>query len=180
MNKPPHFIELGKFHREWGIRGAILGYFYNPHSALIAHLDSLYVRSSGAAPQMTSLKLEAPPTPHQNMFLFKLSGVHTPEAAKHLRGQRFYCPAERIPKPEPGEFYWFEAMGAEVEDDSGEHWGALSRLEGTASNPLLVITAPGGREILYPACPETIHAFDRARARLIIRKIAGLRDGDET
>jgi 16S rRNA processing protein RimM len=183
LNNTSNFIELGKFYREWGIRGGILGYVYNPHSALISSLDTLYIRDPNnpdVLAEMQRLPLATPPMPHQTMFLFKPSDVHTPLAAKRLRGQRFYTPADRIPKPAPGEFYWFEAIGATVEDDGGEPWGTLSRLEGTAANLLLVITAPEGREILYPACPETVLSFDRAHARLLIRKISGLRDEDET
>lgn len=123
---------------------------------------------------MQALALGEAPKPHSSFYLFSVQGITTPEAAKRYRGKPFYYPAEALP-PAEDDFYWFEAVGAEVWDDAGEYWGTLARLEGSDQYTCMVIRSAEGRDILYPAQADLIH-FDREHKRLTVQAIEGLRD----
>lgn len=162
-------IEIGQFHKEWGVRGQVLGHFHNPRSTLISRLDSLYLDTQ-------KLSLLGPPKPHGGAHVFTLRGISTPETARALRGKPFCCPRDRFPASDADNFYWVDVMGAEVWDDQGQYWGILERLEGSESYFYLVIRSKEGRELLYPAHAQKVQRFDRGTHRLLIEAIEGLRD----
>lgn len=169
------FIELGRLEREWGIRGELRGLFYNPDSALIASLDRIYVTENGSK---VPYALSSPPVPYRQEYLFQIKGVTTPELARQWRGRPFFYPVARLPALSQGEFYWFQALGADVWDNEGQRWGKLLRLEGGAAHPYLVIEAEDGREILYPADSGKLLHFDGGERKLLVESISGLRDGE--
>ena len=168
-------VELGKFGREWGIRGQIIGYFHNPDSPIRDRLSVLYTPQN-EPDSLQAFVLESPAKPHGNQVLFKIKGVDTPEAAKAWRGKAFYCKASELPELEPDNFYWMDILGSDVWDETGSHWGVADHFEGSATYRYLVILAPSGQEVLYPAQPETVLAFERDKRRLTVRHIGGLRE----
>ncbi len=159
------------FRREWGLKGAVRASFYNPQSPLLKNLRAVYVEEAG---EWRSVSLRSSPKTYRDEFLIELEAVHSPEAAQAWRNREFYCPEAELASLKPGEFYWFQVIGAAVYDDTGAYWGDCIGLEGLPASLCLAIRDPNGKEILYPAHPDKIRHFDAAQKRLTVERIEGL------
>jgi len=77
-----------------------------------------------------------------------LPGIEDRDAAQALAGAEIYVPRSRMPKPQPGEYYWVDLEGLEVVNREGVSLGRVSHLFDTGSNQVLVVHSD--RERLIP------------------------------
>jgi len=104
----------------------------------------------------------------------KLQGVHAREEARDLRGAEITVPLdEAVPLPD-GSYYGVELIGVRVVTSSGELIGILREVLATGSNDVYLVRGPDG-EVLVPAIPDVVQAFDPERRVLTIDLIEGLR-----
>ncbi|MDE2918695.1 MAG: ribosome maturation factor RimM [Chloroflexota bacterium] len=104
----------------------------------------------------------------------ELQGVHTREEARDLRGAEIAVPLdEAVPLPD-GSYYGVELIGVRVVTSSGEPIGTLREVMSTGSNDVYLVRGPDG-EVLVPAIPDVVQAFDPERRVLTIDLIEGLR-----
>ncbi|MDL2272365.1 ribosome maturation factor RimM, partial [Desulfovibrio sp. OttesenSCG-928-I05] len=107
--------------------------------------------------------------------------------AEKLRGLDLLVPEKNLPPLEEGEAYLHELPGLAVfvlaEDGSESELGTILSVSAPAGQELWTITptaaAASGRanvEILFPAVPEFVHAFDLPRRRVVICPPPGLLD----
>ena len=67
------------------------------------------------------------------------------------RGAALEVPREALPEPEPGEWYVFQLVGLEVEEDGGRHLGRVADVQPWPANDVLVLE--GGEMLpLVDAC----------------------------
>lgn len=90
----------------------------------------------------------------------KLAGVETREAAAALMGLDIAVPVTELPALPPGEYYWAQLQGLEVESVAGVAFGRVSHLFDTGANDVMVVK--GERERLIPFIRDVIIAVDLA------------------
>ena len=106
-------------------------------------------------------------------LLVRLEDVGSREQAQALSGWEICAPRDELPRPEPGEFYWFDLEGLIVLTQDGECLGRVTDFFPTGSNEVLVVR-DGEREILLPFIKDVILSVDAAQGSLHIRVLPGL------
>lgn len=104
----------------------------------------------------------------------KLRGVYTREEARDLRGAEIAVPLDEAAPLPDGSYYGVELIGVRVEACSGEQIGVLREVLSTGSNDVYLVRGRDG-EVLVPAIPDVVQAFDPERRVLTIDLIEGLR-----
>jgi 16S rRNA processing protein RimM len=106
-----------------------------------------------------------------------LEGVRNRDAAEALRGALVFGDAARLPVLEPGEHYWFELIGCEVETTSGLPLGRVREIWETGAHDVLVVEDPAGGQHLIPAVDAFVKEVDREARRIRIEPVPGLLAG---
>ena len=83
--------------------------------------------------------------------------------------------AEDVPPAEPGEFYYYEAIGCEVFLTDGTRLGAIEEVFSNCAHDIWVVR-DGKREVLVPVIEDVVKAMDFAARRVTIEPIPGLLD----
>lgn len=85
----------------------------------------------------------------------KLAGCDDRDTAESLAGAEILVPRSRLPRTtEPGEFYWADLVGLEVETVGGVALGRIESLFETGANDVIVVQ--GERERLIPYIWEQV------------------------
>lgn len=105
---------------------------------------------------------------HQGKGLVaRLTGVDDRDAAAALQGSRITVPRSALPAKAPGEYYWAELEGLDVETLTGEPLGKVTGLIETGANDVLVVA--GERERLIPYAPGVyIQSVDLSGGRMVV------------
>lgn len=113
---------------------------------------------------------------HKGRPLVLFEGVADRDAAEALRGAELLVAREDLPDIADDEFYVEDMIGCAVLLESGRRIGALEHVEFPAGQPLWSIRADDGKEILFPAQPQFIAAFDPDAPSVTIAPPEGLLD----
>lgn len=81
-------------------------------------------------------------------LIAKLGDVDDRDAATALVGARIGVSRDALPATAPGEYYWADLIGLEVETVDGKRLGTVTRLLETGANDVIVVE--GERERLIP------------------------------
>ena len=109
---------------------------------------------------------------HKGMALLLIAGVSRPQQGDALRGQTVRISGKDARPLEPGEFYYYQAIGLTAFDETGNEIGTVSDILETGANAVFVLTPPdGGKEILLPNIPDVILALEPAARRLVVRPL---------
>ena len=100
-------------------------------------------------------------------------GIDNADAAGALVGSEILIPPDRLAKLPDGEFYWWELVGLEVQDEEGRFLGRIETVFPTGGNDVYVCSG-GEREILLPAIGEVIRKIDKEKRTMIVRLLEGL------
>jgi 16S rRNA processing protein RimM len=104
---------------------------------------------------------------HGTGIVARLAGVDERDGALALRGRRIWIRREQLPAPAPGEYYWADLIGLQVETVEGEVLGIVSAMMETGANDVLVVE--GERERLIPFVPgHYVTAIDLAAGKLVV------------
>lgn len=85
-------------------------------------------------------------------MVITMPGVDDRDAADAMAGAEIWVPRSRLPKPQPGEYYWVDLEGLRVVNREGIELGTVSYLFETGANDVMVVN--GEREHLIPYIPE--------------------------
>ena len=100
-------------------------------------------------------------------LVVKLPGVEDREAALELVGRSLAVYRERLPKPEPGQYYWTDLMHMEVVTLTGEQLGRVVDIHETGANDVLIVQ--GGRRRSIPfVMDEVIRRVDQDAAVITV------------
>lgn len=98
----------------------------------------------------------------------KIAGVTDRDAALALRGRELYVPRERLPEPEPDEFYVHDLIGLDVRDIAGRPFGTVARCENFGAGDLLAIATATGQTVTLPFDRTTVPEVDLEARRLVV------------
>ncbi len=165
-------ITIGKVLKPHGVKGQVKIEPLTDHPDRFKVIRRVFlVSSSGKQKECTVRSVrylgDAP--------LLQLSGYDSPELARELNGWLVQIPEEEaVPLPE-GQYYWFELLGMDVENEAGEKLGRITDIFPTGSNDVYVMKA-GRREVYLPATKDVIRQVDRKAKRMVIHVVEGLLD----
>jgi 16S rRNA processing protein RimM len=113
--------------------------------------------------------------PAKDFFVVRLKGVSDRTAAERLRNIDLYVPRERLPAPEPDEFYHADLVGLDVRDAAGTALGIVIAVHNFGAGDLLEIApATGGETVMLPFTAATVPAVEIAGGRIIVDAPTGL------
>ena len=100
--------------------------------------------------------------------LARIEGVEDRDAAARLTGVRLYVPRERLPPPEPDEFYLVDLIGLAAVDEAGEPLGSVRAVEDFGAGPFLTL-ADEREERLIPFTRAAVPVVDIPGRRIVVR-----------
>lgn len=165
------FVLIGKVTRPHGSRGMLRIFSYADSKSTFLKAGRVWLKLIDGTLQ--ELKVEAI-TPHKNIYLLQLDGVHTRNEAEVYRNSGIYIPKETLTR-EDDEFFWYELMGIDVYMESGEYIGKISHILETPGNDVYSVKN-GTNEILIPATHEVIKEINLPEKRMTIFPMEGLLD----
>lgn len=168
-------ITIGQISGTYGVRGWVrVRSFTEPDDGIFSYIPwRLCRRSAGCAGTQRTADETAPSCEvlewrrHPPGFVARMGGVEERDAAFSLVGLFIVVPRSRLPKPEPGEYYWADLIGLRVETTDGQALGVIESLMQTGANDVLVVR--GERERLIPFLqPDVVTRVDLQAGRLVV------------
>lgn len=113
---------------------------------------------------------------HSGRLLVRFKGVADRDAAEGLRGISLLVDSEDLPPTgDPDEFHDHELIGLTAVTTGGEEVGTVDDVLHHAQD-LLVLSVPGGREVLVPFVTELVPEVDVPGGRIVLDPPPGLLD----
>lgn len=137
-------VLLGRISGLYGVRGWVRVFSYTePRENILAYRHWLVRRGA----QWTPVTV-AEGRRHGKGIVVRLEGCTDRDAAAGWLESEIAVPRSALPPLAPGEYYWTDLQGMEVETVQGEVLGSVDFLLHTAANDVLVVK--GERERLIP------------------------------
>ncbi len=112
---------------------------------------------------------------HQGRLLVRFEEVGDRNAAEAARGLLLVATVDADEVPEnPEEFYDHQLVGLRVLTTDGREVGVLAEVVHGSAQDLLVVTVPGGREVLVPFVRELVPVVDVPAGRIEVADRPGL------
>jgi 16S rRNA processing protein RimM len=87
--------------------------------------------------------------PARGCFVARFRGVADRSTAERLRNIDLYVPRDRLPAPQPDEFYHADLIGLDALDTAGTSLGTVIAVHNFGAGDLLEIASVDGRETLF-------------------------------
>jgi 16S rRNA processing protein RimM len=164
-------VPLGEIVSTHGIDGWLKLKTYNPLTTALSAKQSIFLEKSGAcAPHV----LEETRS-HRGMLLLRIAGIDGINKAEPWVGALLSVSEEQLQPLQPGEYYYYQAIGLDVVDTQGRWLGVVTRLWSKPGGDLYVVTGER-KEYLIPAVKEIVEKIDFASGKMIINPPPGLLD----
>jgi 16S rRNA processing protein RimM len=165
-------IRVGYIIGAHGVRGAVRVRLDNPDSALVGGVDRLTLACQGWTHEYHVAGVQAA---GQGTFKIILCGINRAEQALALRGAVVMVQADSLPRKNPREFYYFEALGCGVVTTAGVHVGTVEDVFSNGANDVWVVRDES-TEHLVPVIEDIVQEMDLAARRIVINPVPGLLD----
>jgi len=107
--------------------------------------------------------------PAGEFLVVRFKGVTDRAAAEQLRNIELYVPRERLPVPEPDEFYYVDLIGLQVHDTGGKTVGSVIAVHNFGAGDLLeIVPADGGETVMLPFSVSTVPTVEIAAGRMVV------------
>ncbi len=107
--------------------------------------------------------------PAKDHLVARLSGVRDRDAAERLTNLRLYVARERLPPPEPDEFYHADLIGLRAESRDGAELATIVGIHDFGAGDLLELRPLGAsRTVMMPFTAATVPVVDIAGGRIVI------------
>jgi 16S rRNA processing protein RimM len=107
--------------------------------------------------------------PAKDHLVARLSGVRDRDAAERLANTRLYVARDRLPEPEPEEFYHADLIGLRAESRDGATLATIVGIHDFGAGDLLELRPlGGGGTVLMPFTAQTVPVVDIAGGRVVI------------
>ena len=118
--------------------------------------------------------------PGKGFLVVRFKGVADRTAAERLRNIEQYVPRDRLPAPEPGEFYHADLIGLRAVTPDGGEIGTVVAVQNFGAGDLLEIKpAAGGMTLLLPFTDATVPSVDLASGSLVVVRPEVMPDPDD-
>jgi 16S rRNA processing protein RimM len=164
-------VVIGELVGPHGVCGEARLRLFNPDSTVLAGASDVFILGEEATRRV---RLERA-RPHGNVWLVRLQGLNSREAARALQGHGLAVRERELPGLRAGEFYCYQLVGVAVFDDSGKLLGRVSEVLSTGSNDVLVVVG-SGRERLIPMIDQAVREVDLEGGRIVVCPLEGSPD----
>lgn len=157
-------ILIGKIMGAFGVRGEVKILSHTaPETALLRYQPWTLRDARGREWQVTGAKGRAA----SKGVVASLPDIDERDAAEALRGVEIHVPRSALPAPKPGEYYWVDLQGLQVETVEGVVLGHIDHVFSTGAND--VISVRGERERLIPFIqPDVVRQVDFETGRMVV------------
>jgi 16S rRNA processing protein RimM len=107
--------------------------------------------------------------PGKSHLVARLRGIGDRDAAERLAHVKLFVPRERLPAPQPDEFYHFDLIGLRALSPAGEELGSVVAVHdfGAGSIVELRLAATGGR-VMLPFTQACVPEIDMPGGRMVV------------
>jgi len=113
------------------------------------------------------------------MFVVRLKGVRDRNAAEKLTRLDLSVPAERLPAPEPEEFYHADLIGLVAFTPEGTEVGTVIAVQNYGAGDLIEIAPPHGQTMLVPFTESAVPEIDLAARRIVVVPLTFADEADD-
>jgi 16S rRNA processing protein RimM len=107
--------------------------------------------------------------PGKEFLVARLKGVTDRTAAEKLCNTDLYVSRERLPEPEPGEFYHADLIGLRAEDTAGKTIGTVVAVHNFGGGDILEIAPEaGGETLMHPFSTAAVPSVEIAAGRIVV------------
>ena len=107
--------------------------------------------------------------PVKDYLVARLKGVTERAAAERLRNTDLYVPRERLPAPEPDEYYHADLVGLKAQDTAGRAIGSVVAVHNFGAGDILEIApTEGGATVMLPFSTAIVPAVEIEAGRIIV------------
>ena len=106
-----------------------------------------------------------------DMLVARVEGVEDRDAAARLTNTELFVPRDRLPPPEPDEFYHVDLVGLRAEDEDGAALGRVRGIENHGAGDILeVVPDRPGETLLVPFTLAFVPTIDFESGRLVVAR----------
>jgi 16S rRNA processing protein RimM len=166
------FLRVGYVSGAHGLRGALRIKMDNPDSDILRRARHAILARSGANTEYT---ISAAQPAGQGAVKLTLEEITAADRAMALRGAVVMVAVSELPPAAPGEFYYYQALGCEVETTAGLAVGVIEEVFSNGANDVWVVRNRSV-ERLVPVIQDVVKRLDFAARRVTIEAVPGLLD----
>jgi 16S rRNA processing protein RimM len=146
-----------------GIKGEVRLWSFTADPAAVADYGPLESEDGTQRFEIEAMR------PAKDHLVARLSGVRDRDAAERLVNTRLYVARERLPAPEPEEFYHADLIGLRAENRDGAALATIVGIHDFGAGDLLELRATGASAtVLMPFTAATVPVVDIAGGRIVI------------
>jgi 16S rRNA processing protein RimM len=146
-----------------GVKGEVKLWSFTADPAAVADYGPLESEDGSRRFEIEAMR------PAKDHLVARLSGVRDRDAAERLVNTRLYVARERLPAPEPGEFYHADLIGLRAESRDGAALATIVGIHDFGAGDLLELRPlGGGGTVLMPFTALTVPVVDIAGGRIVI------------
>jgi 16S rRNA processing protein RimM len=158
--------QIGAAH---GIRGEVKLKPFTGDPMAVAHYGVLESEDGKRTFEIETIR------PAKDFLVVRFKGVVDRSAAEQLRNLSLYVSRERLPAPQPDEFYHADLIGLTAVTVDGAEVGTVVGVHDFGAGDLLEIRMPDKRDtVMLPFTAETVPVVDIAGGRIVIEPPQGL------
>jgi 16S rRNA processing protein RimM len=162
------YLDIGRVIGLHGVRGKIkVAAFSGDPSGVLAAKTLRLSGGRGTAPGAIGEYEVVTAQRAGGCAVFALSGIDTVEAAESLVKAVVSMRVDALPSLPEDEFYWIDAVGCLVVDESGAPLGEVVAVEPGAAYDFLVVRRPGGEDAYLPVVEAFLRKVDTAARRVV-------------
>ena len=103
----------------------------------------------------------------KGVLIVRVDGVTDREAAAALAGTRLYVGRDRLPAPDPDEYYQADLIGLAVVAPDGTPQGTIHAIHDFGAGDLLELALADGRTVMVPFTRAVVTEIDLGRRRAV-------------
>ena len=155
---------MGRFGAPHGVRGELRLQSFTGDPLAIADYGPLTDKSGKKTFTLLNLRPQG-----KDMLVVRLKDVDDRDGAQALNGVELYLPRDKLPAPDPEEFYLADLEGLRAETTTGEVIGRVVALRNFGAGDILEIApAAGGDTLMYPFTKAVAPIIDLAGGRIVV------------
>ncbi len=157
-------ILVGQFGAAHGVKGELRLKSFTQDPKAIGSYGGLF-DATGAR----QFEIEALRPLKDDLFVARIKGIATREAAEKLTNVGLYVARENLPAAEEDEYYHADLIGLTAKTESGEEIGEIVRVLNFGGGDILEIAShEGGETLLLPFTKAAVPIVDLAQGYVIV------------
>jgi 16S rRNA processing protein RimM len=157
-------ILVGQFGAAHGVKGELRLKSYTQDPAAIARYGKLYDASGARSFAIAALR-----PLKDDLFVARIEGILTREAAETLTNVTLYVARQNLPAAEEDEFYHADLIGLVARTAAGKEIGTIAAILNFGGGDILEVTLPdGGETRLLPFTKTIVPVVDVAAGHVIV------------